>query len=104
MLIQRRTLLSSNNPFTGGKVYKFTTPGINPMLLSRPLTYIPSDEDRLHTIVEGEDLSIIAGIYYEDSKNWKPIADANNITNPLDLTNYQDLIIPNIEKTKTSGI
>lgn len=44
---------------------------------------IVSNEDKTHTLMDGETLQSIAYRYYGDSGNWYKIAEANGIMNPL---------------------
>lgn len=43
-----------------------------------------SDNDKIHTIMDGETLQSIAYRYYGDSGFWYQIAEANSIINPMD--------------------
>lgn len=45
----------------------------------------------------GDTLSSIAADTYEDATRWRPIAEANNLDDPLDIAPGQVLIIPAIE-------
>jgi nucleoid-associated protein YgaU len=49
---------------------------------------------KVHVVVAGETLSGIAGRLYEDPAMWRPIAIANEIENPRELTAGQSLKIP----------
>jgi hypothetical protein len=78
------------------------------MLLQRNLIpYQSSSPDEYHTVIDGDTITGIAYKFYrfytdDAPKYWKYIADANNITNPLDLTSYigQSLLIPNYHLIK----
>jgi len=50
-----------------------------------------------HTVAEGEDLWSISEKYYGTGFNWEDIAQANNITDPNQITEGQKLIIPDTE-------
>lgn len=50
-----------------------------------------------HVVRPGDTLVGIAAELYDDPAKWRPIADANNIDNPLILEPGQVLIIPAIE-------
>lgn len=55
-----------------------------------------SDFSHLHIIKEGETLSSIAALTYQDAGNWRPIAINNGIDNPHELTVGQQLLIPQL--------
>ncbi len=46
------------------------------------------------TVKQGDSLWLIANQEYEDSRLWRPIANANNISNPGFLEVGKKLIIP----------
>jgi nucleoid-associated protein YgaU len=48
-------------------------------------------------VQEGDSLWSIAAAEYGDPARWRPIAEANNITNPRELTPGQVLVIPSQE-------
>ena len=68
---------------------------IESLLSIRPLQ--SADHDKHRIVKEGDTLSSIAGQEYGDSKNWRPIAEMNQIENPLSLEVGQSLKIPKIE-------
>ncbi len=49
-----------------------------------------------HTVAEGEDLWKISEKYYESGYNWVDIAEANNLSNPGNITVGQELTIPSV--------
>lgn len=49
---------------------------------------------KVHTVVQGETLSAIAGRFYEDPRMWRPIAIENGIDDPRALATGQSLLIP----------
>jgi len=53
--------------------------------------------DKRYTVRRGDTLSSIAGLEYGDPKNWRPIAEANAIDDPLALSPGTVLTIPAIE-------
>lgn len=55
-----------------------------------------ADFTKVHSVVEGETLSGIASRLYEDPAMWRPIAIANEIDNPRELTAGQSLLIPSL--------
>jgi len=64
------------------------------LLASIPL--LSADRTK-HTIVKaGDTLQGIAGREYEDARKWRPIAEANNIDNPLTIKPGQGLKIPSL--------
>ena len=50
-----------------------------------------------HVVLPGDTLPGIAAKLYDDPAKWRPIADANNIDDPLALEPGRVLIIPAIE-------
>ena len=66
--------------------------------LERPIPIpIYSDNDQIHTVMDGETLQSIAYRYYGDSGYWYQIAEANNIINPFsdsEVFKGRQLIIP----------
>lgn len=50
-----------------------------------------------HTVREGEDLWKISEEYYGTGYNWTDIAEANNISNPNQIAEGQELTIPDVE-------
>jgi LysM repeat protein len=55
-----------------------------------------ADRTKQRVIKAGDTLQSIAAEAYDDSRQWRPIAQANRLTNPLILTVGQRLIIPSI--------
>jgi nucleoid-associated protein YgaU len=49
---------------------------------------------KAHVVMDGETLSAIAGRLYDDPAMWRPIAIANEIADPRNLTTGQSLEIP----------
>lgn len=56
--------------------------------------------DIIHTIMEGDTLTLLAYRYYGEPLYWYLIADINNVLNPFDLSIGVKLIIPNIKNYK----
>jgi len=56
------------------------------------------DHAKLRRLKRGETLHTIAATEYNDAAQWRRIADANSIENPLDLEPGQELLIPPILK------
>jgi hypothetical protein len=55
------------------------------------------DFDKTWTVRRGDTLSGIAGAVYRDCTNWRPIAIANNITDPRRQTPGQVLKVPRLQ-------
>jgi Contractile injection system tube protein/LysM domain len=53
-----------------------------------------SNFSKVHVVVAGETLSAIAGGYYDDPTNWRPIAIENGIDDPRFLAAGSSLLIP----------
>jgi Contractile injection system tube protein/LysM domain len=53
-----------------------------------------SDKSKIHEFKEGDSLWLIAFEEYNDARQWRDIARANKIVNPLELTPGQEIIIP----------
>lgn len=53
--------------------------------------------DKRYLVRRGDTLSSIAGRHYGDPANWRPIAEANRLDDPLAITPGQMLVIPAIE-------
>lgn len=55
-----------------------------------------ADVARKYTVQPGDTLSLIAADVYMDPRNWRPIARANALDDPLRLTPGQTLLIPKL--------
>jgi nucleoid-associated protein YgaU len=55
-----------------------------------------SDRSKHHKVVEGEQLWMISNNEYEDPANWREIAEANNIDNPLALETGKTIKVPRL--------
>jgi len=55
-----------------------------------------ADFTKTHVVTGRETISMIAARYYEDPKNWRPIAIVNDIDDPRTLEPGQTLIIPSL--------
>ncbi len=53
-----------------------------------------ADHTKTHTLRPGNTLSSIAAAEYGDAARWRPIAEANNIDNPLHLEPGRVLVLP----------
>lgn len=99
-------VISSSNLYANGYVIDFSEDGES-LLLRDKLVIEPDVNDSYHTVRAGDKLRFIAYDKYKnyDSKAaqlWWAIADANDIFNPLDLTDWigKDLRIPDYQKVK----
>ena len=57
----------------------------------------PRDDDRTHTVVEGDRLDLLAHRYLGDARLWWIIADYNDIFWPLELEVGSTLRIPSCD-------
>ena len=55
-----------------------------------------SDRTKLRRVARGETLSHIANDEYDDPRQWRPIAEANNLDNPRLLDPGTTLVIPRV--------
>jgi len=53
-----------------------------------------ADFSKYHVVQRDETLSSIAGDFYEDAQSWRPIAIANNLSDPRAITVGQELRVP----------
>ena len=58
------------------------------------INFLVSADDKLHTIIDDDNLTQLAYRYYGDPILWYIIADANDIENPFELTTGGTLQIP----------
>ena len=72
------------------KEYKTLSEQINEMNLQS------ADQTETHVIQEGETLSQIAAGAFNDPTQWRAIADANNLNDPLNLTPGMVLTVPSL--------
>lgn len=49
---------------------------------------------KAHTVIQGETLSAIAGRFYDDPRQWRPIALENDLDDPRTLATGRTLLIP----------
>lgn len=69
----------------------------------KPVEKESPDWEKLHTLRRGETLHAIAEREYEDPGEWRRIADANGIDNPMDLVPGMKLFIPPILSRNGKG-
>ena len=93
--------LRDNNLFINGTVYDFGND--EQILLREPMEIIGNEMDKYHIVKENDRLDVLAWVYYKNivedaSKFWWLIADANNIYNPLDLSDLvgKEILIPDL--------
>lgn len=92
--------LTSNNIYRNGRIVDL---GENKLLLREKMRLEGETKDKYHTVTNSDSLLLIAHNSYKNtmedaSKLWWIIADANQIHNPMDLTDLlgKEVIIPNI--------
>lgn len=66
-------------------------------------TAASQDSTQTHIITKGETLWSIAENYYQQGSDWKMIANANNITDPIKLEVGQKITIPSISTIPSSS-
>ena len=62
----------------------------------------PRDDDRMHMVVEGDRLDLLAHRYLGDARLWWVIADFNDIFWPLDLEIGSALRMPSYKHVQMS--
>jgi len=95
--------LRVDNPYADGKLIQLPN---NDIILNREkITYKPTVYDKRHTVIQGDNLTALAYQYYRNvteypSRYWWIIADANNILNPLDISDLigYEIIIPDFNE------
>lgn len=69
---------------------------LNDELEAKEIKRETADYTKMHTVIAGETLSVVAEQVYSNSKLWRPIALVNNISNPRQLQPGNRLIIPRL--------
>jgi LysM repeat protein len=69
---------------------------IDPEQEAKQVNRQTADLSKVHVVAEGETLSGIASVLYEDPKLWRPIAINNNIDDPRSIFVGQQLLIPKL--------
>jgi hypothetical protein len=64
--------------------------------LQNPTSSTP-EPHATHTLLPGETLDRVAAAHYADPTRWRLIADANGITDPLDLPTGAVLVVPELQ-------
>lgn len=85
--------MDSTNLYFKGRTIKFIDG--REVLLRDKLEYIPSGDDKFYIVKEDDKLTDLAFRFYNESKEWWIIADANNIHLPWDLPMGLKIVIPN---------
>jgi LysM repeat protein len=67
---------------------------IDPTREAKEVSRQTSTYTKMHSVVDGETLSGIAGRFYDDPNMWRPIAIANELSDARDLITGQSLAIP----------
>lgn len=94
-------ILKGHNMYRSGKVLEFSDK--ESLLVREPVNIIGTEEDRYYTVKKDDDITLIAHRHYGSrvsfaSRYWWVIADANNLHNPMDLTDMvgKEILVPNI--------
>lgn len=94
-------ILKGSNMYRSGKVLTFSDK--ESLLVRTPIEVVGTEEDRYYTVKKDDEISLIAHRHYSPrvgsgSRYWWVIADANNIHNPLDLSDMvgKSILVPNI--------
>jgi nucleoid-associated protein YgaU len=92
-MIDLNQYMTGASPYDGAIALKYDEGDYS--LEVTPPNFPYTDNDKQHTVLDGETLQSIAHRYYGDSGKWYLIAEANNILNPFqELEPYQILRIP----------
>ena len=67
---------------------------VDPAREGREVKRQTANFSKVHTVVQGESLSAIAGRFYDDPRQWRPIAIENGIDDPRNLATGRRLLIP----------
>lgn len=58
-----------------------------------------ADFSKVHVVIQGQTISAIAGLYYENPLQWRPIAIMNNLDDPRAIAAGMSLRIPSLPFT-----
>jgi LysM repeat protein len=72
---------------------------IDPAQEAKEVKRQTADYTKVHVVTAGETLSGIAAQLYDDPQAWRPIAIANGISDPRDITPGQALRVPSLPYT-----
>ena len=67
---------------------------VDPAREGREVKRQTANFSKAHTVVQGETLSAIAGRFYDDPRQWRPIAIENGLDDPQAIATGQTLFIP----------
>lgn len=88
--------LNIENPYAEGFIINYSD-GTSSLERDTDDTYTTQPGDKYHTVVDGDDLTLLAGKFYNNSQLWHIIAKANpQIDDIFYLPIGQDIIIPKI--------
>ena len=101
--------VNDNNLYGNGRLIVMDDGSNEELLRREKLSIIGDERDRYHTVKEYDRLDTIAYKYYKNiaedsSKYWWLIADANNIMNPFDLSEYvgTEILVPDLARIRLS--
>lgn len=69
---------------------------LDPVREAKEVNRQTADFSKVHVVIEGETLSLIANKFYENPQMWRPIAISNEIDNPRSIFPGQSLRIPSL--------
>lgn len=105
-ITQKDIIIRATNLYNNGYIIDFPEDGES-LLLRDKIRFIADSSDSYYPLGLNERLDLIAYNVYKEfteraAELWWVIADANNLFNPLDLSDYvgQSLLIPNFQKIK----
>ena len=87
--------LPKENLYSDGFII-YTVEGYSLLKRNRFNYLSKNPDDRIHPIIEGENIWNIAFKYYGNSKWWHVLCDVNNIENPFELPEGESLLIPDL--------
>jgi nucleoid-associated protein YgaU len=74
-----------------------TMPAFETEVISREKQPLTEDEQTIHVVNKTDSLWNIAEKYYDSGFNWVDIAKANNVQNPEQIEENQELVIPEVD-------
>lgn len=78
--------MSTKSPYDSSVLVEYDDGSVSLEPLRESVTI--TEDDLNYTVKEGDTLQGIAHVYYKDSGLWYIIAIANDIQNPLDITQF----------------
>lgn len=85
--------LQETNPYSNGVILVLGDEN-DLVLEADPLKHQKSEDDQYYTVEDGDTITNLAYAAYGSSKDWRRIADANDIFNPLVLEPGKTLLVP----------